>query len=114
MENPQLSPEQLTEMMNRQKQQKADEQEQQALNEYRVWQFNVFKLRSAFWQKIFEDQICVIDFDDEKKEQITRDPVYAAERAAKYADAAVEQWDERFLPKPPQAEVPTGNQENAE
>ena len=100
-EKPQLTDEQLKQAMENYKQQKAMEQEQQKESEFKVWQLNIFKARSTFWQRIFEAQLFTRSYDGDnapKDLEVTE----AAIKAAAHADAALELWDDRFVPKPPQ------------
>lgn len=89
----QLSPEQLKEAMERYDQQQAQEREQASRSELKVWQLRVFQQRSEFWQKMFDQ--CF----KEVGEVLLSQPKHAAIETAKYADAALAEWDRRFLPE---------------
>ena len=110
MEQP--TAEQLKETVDRYTQQEAMKQQQQAESEYKVWQLNIFRQRSEFWQRIFADNLDTWMTGLEPDEPAKRaNQLDAAVLAATYADAALDQWDDRFLPKPP---VPTDQQPQSE
>jgi hypothetical protein len=109
---PQFTPDQLKEAMARHEQQKVQEQEQQAMSEFKVWQLNIFKQRSAFWQQIYAEGL-----DRLVKSNMTigiiNDLPATSKLISGFADAALEQWDERFLPKPPVSETQSSQEDQS-
>jgi len=104
-EKPQLTTEQLNLAMENYHKQKAIEQQQQAESEFKVWQLNIFKERSGFWQKIYQRELTTVEDDPNGGPSIKIGVEDSAKVAALYADAALEQWDDRFMPKPPAQET---------
>ena len=98
----QLTPDQLKEAMAQHSQRQAQEQEERAQSEQKVWMHTIFKERSAFWCKIYDQNLVTQEYDLNGGPSIKVGVEESAKTAAIYADAAISKWDDRFLPKPPQ------------
>src|ERR1700690_3612648 len=83
-QKPQLTTEQLNLAMENYQKQKAQEREQQAESEFKVWQLNIFKQRSEFWKEIFEATLETVDFNSPDKIVNPKNPMECAKSAASY------------------------------